>query len=60
MGQSTAIKFGEEQFWALNARVDALSMWDASAWEEAIDWGIPDCGTFSAYERRIATAPDFE
>ena len=60
MGQSTAIKFGEKELWALNARVDAFSMRDESAWDEAIDWGVPDCGTLSAYEWRIATAPDFD
>jgi hypothetical protein len=60
MGQSTAIKFGEKELWALNARADASSIGDASAWEEAIDWGVPDCGTLSASEWRIATAPDFD
>ena len=60
MGQSTAIKFGELELWALDARVEAWSMRDVSAWEEAIDWGVPDSGTLSAYEWRIATAPDFD
>ena len=60
MGQPTAMKFGEMELWTLNARVDALSMRDTSAWEEAIDWGVPDCGTMSAHEWRIATAPDFD
>jgi len=58
--QSNAIKIGEKELWALDARADALSMRDASDWEEAIDWGVPDCGTLSAYEWRIATAPDFD
>jgi hypothetical protein len=60
MGQSTAIKFGEKEFLALNARADARSMLDASDWEEAVDWGVPDCGTLCAAEWRVATAPDFD
>jgi len=60
VGQSTAIQFGEKELSALNARADALAKRDASAWEEAIDWGIPDCGTLRASEWRMATAPDFD
>ena len=41
MGQSTAIKFGEKELSALNARADVLAQRDASAWEEALDWGVP-------------------
>jgi hypothetical protein len=60
MGQSTVIKFGEKELSALNARADVLSKRDASAWEEAVDWGIPDCSTLCASEWRMATAPDFD
>ena len=60
MGQSTAIKFGEEELSALNDRADARSQRDASAWEESIDWGVPDCSTLCASEWRLATAPEFD
>ena len=60
MGQSTAIEFGEKELLALNARADALSKQEASAWEEAIDWGVPDYSTLSASEWRMATAPEFD
>ena len=61
MRRST-IKFGEEELLALNARADALSKRDANAWEEAVDWGVPDCSTLcaSASEWRMATLPDFD
>jgi len=60
MGQSTAIKFGEKELSALNARADALSKRDASAWEEAVDWGVPDYSTLCASEWRMATSPDLD
>ncbi len=60
MGQSTAIKFGEKEFSALNARADVLSQRDASAWEEAVEWGVPDYSNLCAFEWRMATAPDFD
>ena len=60
MGQLTAYKFAEMRLVALNARADALSKQDVSAWEEAIDWGVPDCSTLSASERRMATAPELD
>jgi len=60
VGQSTAIQFGEKELSALNARADALSKRDANAWEEAVDWGVPDCATLCASEWRMATAPDFD
>ena len=60
MSQSTAVKFGEKERSALNARADAPSRQDASAWEESIDWGVPDCSTLCASEWRMATAPDFD
>lgn len=60
MGQSTAIKFGEKELLAINARADALSSRDATAWEEAIDWGAPACSTWYPSEWRMTTAPDFD
>jgi hypothetical protein len=60
MGQSAAIKFGEKELSALNAKADALSKRDASDWEEAVDWCVPDCSTLCASEWRMATAPDFD
>jgi hypothetical protein len=57
---STAIKFVERELSALNAQADALSKRDASAWEEAVDWGVPDCGTLCLSEWRMTTAPDFD
>ena len=60
MGQSTAIKFGEKELSALNARADARSQRDANDWEEAVDWGVPDCSTLCASEWRMATVPDFD
>ena len=60
MGQSTAIKFGEKELSALNARADARAKRDASAWEEAVDWGVPDCSTLWAAEWRMTMAPDFD
>ena len=58
MDQSTAGKFGEKELSALNAKADALSMRDASAWEEAVDWGVPDCGTLCPSEWRRTMALD--
>jgi len=60
VGQPTAIQFGEKELSAVNARADALSKRDASAWEEAVEWVVPDCGTLCAAEWRMATAPDFD
>lgn len=60
MGQSTAIKFGEKELSALNARADARSKRDASAWEESVDWGVPDYSTLCASEWRMAMAADFD
>ena len=60
VGQSIAIKFGEEELSALNARADAVSKRDASDWEEAVDWGVPDCSALCASEWRTAAAPDFD
>ena len=54
------MKFGEKELSALNAKADVLSKRDAIEWEEAIDWGAPDCSTLCASEWRTATAPDFD
>jgi hypothetical protein len=58
MGQSTAIKFGEKDLSAANARADARSMRDASTWEESVDWGVFDGSILCASEWRMAAAPD--
>lgn len=61
MGQSTPIKFGEAELSAVNARrADALSNRDASAWDEAIDWGTLDCSIWYRFEWQIATTRDFD
>lgn len=60
MGRSTTINFRERELSALNAKADALSSRDTSAWEEAVDWGVPDCRTLCASEWRMATAPDLD
>ena len=57
MGLATDVKFGEKELSALNAKADALSKRDADAWEEAVDWGVPDCSTLCPSEWRISTAP---
>jgi len=48
MGQSTPIKFGEKELSALNARADAVSKRDASAWEEAVDWDVSEIAALCA------------
>lgn len=60
MGQSTPIKFGEKELSALNAKADALAKRSAEDWEEAVDWGIPDCSAICSFELRAATSPDFD
>jgi hypothetical protein len=50
----------ERHLATLNAKAEALSIRDACAWEEAIDWGTPDCSTLCAAERRAMTEPDFD
>jgi hypothetical protein len=50
----------ERHLSALNAKEAALSTRDASAWEEAIDWGTPDCSMLCASEWRAMTEPDFD
>lgn len=60
MDPSTAVNFRENELSALNVRADALSKRDASAWEEAVDWGVPDCSTFCPSAWRMTTVPDFD
>ena len=60
MDLSTAVNFGEKELSALNAKADALSKRDASAWDEAVDWGVPDCSTLCPSEWRMTMAPDFD
>jgi hypothetical protein len=60
MGQSTANKFGEKELSALNARADVLLQRNANDWEEAVDWGVPDCSNLCASEWRMATSPEFD
>jgi hypothetical protein len=45
---------------ALNSSKEALSTRDASDWDEAIDWGVPDCGALGASEWRAMTEPEFD
>ena len=52
--------FGERYLSALNAKAEALALRDASAWEEAVDWGISDRSTLCASEWRAMTEPDFD
>ena len=60
MNQTAAVQFGEKELAALNARADALSLRDANAWEEAVDWGVPDCATLRPIEWRMMAAPEFD
>lgn len=50
----------EEMLSALNAKAEALSMRDANAWDEAVDWGVPDYDALGAPEWRPIEAPDFD
>ena len=52
--------YRERHLCAPNAKEEALSTRDAIAWEEAIDWGTPDCSTLCASEWRAMTEPDFD
>lgn len=60
MGPTSISHPAEQQLSALNAKVEAWSMRDASAWEEAIDWGAPDYSTLCPSEWRAMAAPDFD
>ena len=62
MGITTS-DFKERKLLELNAKAEAMSMRDASDWEEAIDWGAPDYRTVcpvSPLEWRALTAPEFD
>ena len=52
--------FAEEKLSALNARADARAIEDASEWDEAIDWGVPDYSGACPPEWRLASAPEFD
>ena len=60
MNLTTTSSFGEKELSALNARADVLAMRDASAWDEAIDWGAPDYIESCPVEWRLATAAEFD
>jgi hypothetical protein len=60
MNQKISSQSREDLLSALNARAEALSIRDASAWDEAIDWGTPDFSTLCPSEWRSTTAPDFD
>lgn len=62
MGITTS-DFKERRLSELNARAEAMSMRDASDWEEAIDWGAPDYRTVcpvSSREWRALTALEMD
>ena len=58
--RTAVVQMGENELAALNARADALSLRDANAWEEAVDWGVPDCTNLRPLEWRFMAAPDFD
>lgn len=60
MSPTTTDDREEKQLSALNAKAEAMSMMDESAWEEAIDWGAPDYSTLCPSEWRLIAAPDFD
>ena len=60
MGLTSINDSAETQLSALNAKADALSMRDANAWDEAIDWGVPEHSVLSPLEWRAMAAPDFD
>jgi hypothetical protein len=60
MGLTSDRDLGERHLSALNAKAEALAIRDASEWEEAVDWGAPDCSTLCAPEWRALTEPDFD
>jgi hypothetical protein len=51
---------GERHLSALNAKAEALAQGDASDWDEAVDWGTPDCSRLCASEGRAMTEPCFD
>jgi hypothetical protein len=48
----------ERQLAALNAKADTVSMRDADAWDEAIDWGVPEYGALCPSEWSAMAAAD--
>lgn len=60
MSHVAVVNFGEKELSALNARADALSLRDATDWEEAVDWGVPDCAHLHPGEWRMLAAPEFD
>ena len=60
MDLSNAVNFGEVELSALNAKADAWSKRDANDWEEAVDWGVPDCSTLCPFAWRMTSVPDFD
>ncbi len=60
MNLSIAVEIGETELSMPETEADASWKRDASAWEEAVDWGVPDCSTLWPSEWRITTAPDFD
>ena len=60
MNQAAVVDFGEKELAALNARADALCLRDATDWEEAVDWGVPDCTDLRPGEWRMLAAPEFD
>ena len=60
MDRKISSQSGEDLLSALNAKAEALSIRDASAWDEAVDWGAPDYSTLCPPEWRSTAAPDFD
>jgi hypothetical protein len=60
MNHVAVANFGEHELAALNARAEALSLRDATDWEEAVDWGVPDCAALRPGEWRMMSAPEFD
>ena len=57
---TTTSSIGEQELSALNARADILAAMDANAWDEAIDWGVPDYRSSCPLGWRLAVSPDFD
>ena len=60
MQLTTISNIGEKELSELNARADVLAVMDANAWDEAIDWGVPDYSSTCPLEWRLASAPEFD
>ena len=60
MNRAHAVEIRENELAAINARADALSLRDASDWEEAIDWGVPDYGGLQPIEWRTMPSPELD